>query len=148
MRSSLAVARSALSAANLLAEVGQSEVLRAQARRARDPETAGLLRQILAHEATHACAARARVDAPEGVRKAAEAAVRLGGEVVGTVTSLAGERAVLAVDYVLERMVELGYRGSLLLLSSDARPSDRRVLKRALEDGLEHQALIRKRLGV
>jgi demethoxyubiquinone hydroxylase (CLK1/Coq7/Cat5 family) len=148
MRSPLAVARSVVQTLNLLGEVGASEIYRAQARRARDAKNATVFRQIQAHEATHACEARARVDSPESVRRAAEAAVRAGGGLLGTVTSLGGDRAALAFDLALERVFELGYRANLLLLPADARPSDRRVLKRALDEEREHQALLRDRLGI
>jgi demethoxyubiquinone hydroxylase (CLK1/Coq7/Cat5 family) len=82
------------------------------------------------------------------VRKAVEAAARAGGGIVGTVTSLGGDRAALAFDYAVERLIELGYVANLRLLPADARPSDRRVLKRVLDEEREHAALIRDRLGI
>ncbi len=143
-----ALARSLVRTVSLLAEVSASEIYRAQARRARDPRTADVLRKIQAHEATHACEARARVRAPEGLRKAAETAARAGGGLVGAVTALGGEKAVLAFDYALVRAVELTHRAGILLLPADASASDRKVLKRALDEEREHQQLLRDRLGI
>jgi demethoxyubiquinone hydroxylase (CLK1/Coq7/Cat5 family) len=148
MRTPLGLARDVVQTLNLLGEVGATELYRAQARRARDAKTATVLHQIQAHEATHACEARARVGQPEPVRRAAEAIARAGGGLLGAATALGGDRAALAFDYALERVFELGYRASLMLLPADARPSDRRVLRRALDEEREHQALIRDRLGI
>lgn len=140
------VARGAIHAANLLGEVSLAEMYRAQAKRARDARTAVVLRQLLAHEATHACEARARVPAPEGLRKAAEAAARASGRVVGTVTGLLGDRPALAFDYAVERLGEIGYRAGLLFAAGGS--SERRVLERTLAEEKEHQSLIRDRLGL
>src|SRR5688500_6466063 len=109
-------ARTLVRALNLLAEVSATEVYRAQARRARDPRTGTVLRQIQAHQATHACEARARVRAPEALRKAAEAAAGATGAILGTVSSLAGDRPALALAYGIEKLNELGYRANLMLL--------------------------------
>ncbi len=142
-----AAAREAVHAANLLGEVALAEMYRAQARHACNPRTLGVLRQIQAHEATHACEARARVRAPEALLRAAEAAARLGGRAIGTATGLLGERPALAIDYAIERLGALGYRAGLALVDSGAE-SERRVLERALAEEREHQNLIRDRLGI
>jgi demethoxyubiquinone hydroxylase (CLK1/Coq7/Cat5 family) len=147
MSSPKTILHSFVQTVNLLTEVGASEVYRAQAARARDPKTAAVLRQILAHEATHACEARARVAAPDRLVRVAETAVGMGGGLVGTVTALGGDRVALAFDYALERVIELGQRANLMLLPGDGNSSDRKVLKRVLEEEREHQALIRDRLG-
>jgi demethoxyubiquinone hydroxylase (CLK1/Coq7/Cat5 family) len=143
----LDAARAAVHAANLLVEVTLAEMYRAQVRRARSPKTIGVLRQIQAHEATHACEARARVRAPDSLRRAAEAAARLSGRVVGTATGLLGETGSLAFDYAVERLGEIGYRAGLALVEPGAE-SERRVLARALGEEREHQNLIRDRLGI
>jgi demethoxyubiquinone hydroxylase (CLK1/Coq7/Cat5 family) len=142
------ILQSLVQTVNLLTEVGASEVYRAQAARARDPKTAAVLRRILAHEATHACEARARVPAPDGVVRLAEAAVGAGAGLIGRVTALGGDRVALAFDYALERVIELGQQANLMLLPDDGNGSDRKVLKRVLEEEREHQALIRDRLGL
>lgn len=139
-------ARAAVHAWNLLAGVSLAEVYRAQARRAHDPNTAGVLRQLGAHEATHACEARVRVPVPDGLRKAAEAAARAGASVLGALSGRAGDRVALLMDFGLEKLSELGYRAGLALIEGEGRLGERRVLERALAEEREHQEMIRERL--
>jgi len=143
-----AIARDVIRALSLLSEVGASEVYLAQARRTKDRRTAAVLRQIGAHEATHACEARARVRSPEPLRKAAEAAARAGGGLLGALTSLGGDRVALAFDLAVAGLQDLGYRADMMLMPADARSSDRRVLQRVIGEEKEHRNLLRDRLGI
>jgi hypothetical protein len=143
-----AAARDAVHAWNLLAGVSRAELYRAQARRARDPRTAGLLRELTAREVVNACEARARVPGPDGLRKAAEAAARAGGGALGALSGAAGERVALLVGVALEAASELAYRAGLVLVEGEGSMGERRALERALADERAHGRTLRGRLGL
>jgi demethoxyubiquinone hydroxylase (CLK1/Coq7/Cat5 family) len=144
-----ALARGLLRTATHLGEVGAAEMYRAQARRSRDALTRNVLRRLEANEATHACETRARDRFPEPLRRAAEAAARAGGGLLGAATSLAGDPPALAFDLAVESLLALGHRANAALLSPAARASsDGRVLERLAAEEAEHRDLIRDRLGI